>query len=123
MSVTVSDFILRFGRHKGSCLGEVPKAYLEWCIESGAGGPDTYAAISAYLGVFNPFQQQKTVQATPSAQIKAKSPKPHIGQTFDCSDRFNPNADWPERQEWDGVTAPWLDQGTQMDDEFRSMFG
>lgn len=123
MSVTVADFVIQFGRHKGSSLREVPKPYLEWCLESGAGGANAYAAIAAYLGVYVPFEQQKTVKGQPTKPAAQKKQKPQMGERYDCSHMHNPNADWPDKQEWDGITAPWLDQGGELDAEFRGMFG
>jgi hypothetical protein len=39
-----------------------------------------------------------------------------------CNHLFNPDSDWPDRQDWDGITPPWLDQGGTLDEELSRMF-
>lgn len=122
------EWVLTFGKHKGSRIWTVPKQYLEWAYEAVTGKPEDHKAICAFLGHYViPDSAKATAK---SQKPKSKTPKtparsPEIYATFDCSHLYDPNAEWPERQEWDGITAPWLDQNSGDDDltgEFREMF-
>ncbi len=39
-----------------------------------------------------------------------------------CEHRFDEFAEWPDRQDWDGITATWIDQSDPMDNELAAMF-
>ncbi len=126
---------LWFGKHKGKRLCEVPREYLEWCLKERAGGSEIIGDIAAVLAVPVPIKVVKyaaeTLTRAELERIKGTPGYQKINKIVDgidvmgvtnCEHLFNPDATWPERQEWDGITAPWLDQSDAMDDEFKSMF-
>jgi len=126
MTIEVGDTIIRFGKHKGVPLREVPMSYLEWCFENNVGGPDGFTAIAAFLGRYVPSGKAMSHERIPDRKpikTRNKPSKPIDHGNLDCSHMFNPDADWPDRQEWDGITPPWLDQSGAMDDEFKALFG
>lgn len=118
----VGETIIRFGRHRGSPLREVPRAYLQWCFDNDIGGPEFYTVVAAFLGMFAvPTKELRTSPPKPKSQHRKKTTSEPYA-THDCSHLFNPDSDWPDRQDWDGITPTWLDQGCLLDDEFKRMF-
>ena len=125
--ITVGDVRLSFGKHRGSAIREVAaidRQYLEWCFDSHIGGSQ-YEAIAAFLGEIPTPPDMKRKPANknkPHGQKRPSASKPLHQGSFDCSDRFEPELDCPHLQPWDGITAPWLDQGGTLDNEFGQMF-
>ena len=124
MSVNVGETIIRFGKHKGLPIREVPLQYLEWCIENNVGGPDGFTAIAAFLGRFVAPQSAASSNSThkkPNVPPKPKRDQLNCAK-LNCSHLFNADCDWSDKQNWDGITAPWFDQSGALDDEFNGLF-
>lgn len=90
----VGKVCITFGRHKGLQIRHIPVDYLEWVLRAGAGSDDFRRKVTVHL---------KSRTSSPS---KNSSPK----TLYDCCDRYDPNIVWPDKQEWDGQSAPWEDQ-------------
>lgn len=132
--MTKRETVIWFGKHKGKRLSEVPKQYLEWCLSARAGGGELVSDIADFLLIDVPKKvvgyENKTMTAEQLAVIAAK-PGFHDVRRFvdgvdvmgvcNCNHLFNPDADWELRQDWDGITPPWLDQGCLLDDELKAI--
>lgn len=125
---------LWFGKHKGKLLSEVPRSYLDWCFENRVGGGELMEAIAELFAVPVPKKVVKYANQTIGRhELDRLSEKPgftvvnkmvegtDVMGLANCEHRFNEFAEWPECQEWDGITAPWLDQCESLDAEFRDL--
>lgn len=120
---SAAEFRLRFGKHKGKTLGEVPEDYRRWMIEQrvDVGKPDLAAAL-AELGyndasratTFSPFTAKKEQSPRPTPEQRAKfwdDMKNSPGEWIDCRHsafkRRNPR--YPDFKSVNGQNAMWLD--------------
>ena len=47
--MTTGDYVLRFGKHKGEPLSEIPTEYLDWLLGKDFVWPEVKDAIVAHL--------------------------------------------------------------------------
>ena len=130
------SFKLWFGKHKGKSLRDIPREYLDWCLEARAGGGEAVQAIAEFLEM--PIPRKKVryegqlISRTELERLKSKSGFTTVNRFCDgidvmgvanCTFLFDPISEWLVSQEWDGETAPWLDQSCDADEFFHEMFG
>ena len=84
-----------FGKYKNELISDIPSNYLEWGLRE-----------------FKPgnIQRQFMQELNTRSRLMECVQKPILTPMGDCRWMFNPQSDWPGRQDWDGVTVPWLDQ-------------
>lgn len=134
MSKTVTRFW--FGKHKGKTLDQVPRQYLDWCLEARAGGGEMVEAIADFLQIAVPKKVVKYAgQTITREQLDEICERPGFTQVnkivdgvdvmgvANCSHLFDPDLDFPGLQTWDGESPPWLDQNCELNAEFAEMFG
>ncbi len=113
------------GIHRNKPIGEVPRSYLEWIVREKAMN-GFHKVVAEYLGLpekSSPAPKQRSKKTKkPLDQIESNGVKIDTA-VYDCSHLFDPNSPWPDEQQWDGITPPWLDQGGSLDREYRGMFG
>jgi uncharacterized protein (DUF3820 family) len=125
---------LTFGKHKGKTLSETPIKYLEWMLGEKFRG-ELLSDVAAFLSVPVPHRKRPydgvTISSERLEDLQAKTGFQTVNAFLDgidimgvanCYDQFDPNCDWPAEQDWDGITAPWLDQFCESDREFVAMF-
>lgn len=93
------DF-MPFGKHKGKLISDIPTDYLRW-------GAREFAPGSVQRQFIQELAAREGLMECVHQEVQQK---PILTPVGDCYSRFNPKSDWPGRQDWDGVTAPWLDQ-------------
>ncbi len=128
----VGNTVIRFGKHRGAALREVPRHYLEWAYEAMAGDADQQTAIAEYLGKWVPptttrvSKPAQPKQARKHTRAKRGSAVLRGCDTKEIPNRvqqFDPTSSWPDEQQWDGITPPWLDQCGSLDREYRDFIG
>lgn len=130
----MSDFKLWFGKHSGKRLDEIPRSYLEWCLEARAGGGEAVAAIASFLQVEVPRKKVKyegqTMTSAELAVLSRTKGFVEIHKFVDgvdvmgvanCEHLFNPEKS--DLQPWDGASPPWLDYDGTLDEELRAIIG
>lgn len=85
--------VMQFGKFKGRLISDIPTDYLQWGAKALKGGVQ---------------RQFQSVLALRTGE-KPKSVQTTSCGSWDCSRMFDPNAEWPDKQPWDGFSAPWLD--------------
>ena len=101
--------VMQFGKFRGMMICDIPTDYLQW-------------GANALKGSIQ--RQFSTELASRTGETPMIAQATSCG-SWDCSRMFDESIDWPEKQAWDGYSAPWMDQvgDDELSVEFNSMFG